>query len=79
MHSAVDAHSRLAYSEILPNERDYSCAEFWHRARAFFADDGVAVERVLTDNGPGYRSRAFGAALGSVTHTFTRPFRPQTN
>ena len=47
--------------------------------RAFFASQGIGVERVLTDNGSCYRSAVFAAALGPVTHTFTRPYRPQTN
>ena len=79
IHSAVDDHSRLAYSEVLPNERKDTCAEFWHRARAFFASHGIEVRQVMTDNGPGYRSRVFAAALGKVEHLFIRPRRPETN
>jgi transposase InsO family protein len=79
IHSAVDDHSRLAYSEILENERQTTCAEFWRRADRWFEAHGIRVQRVLTDNGPGYRSRVFTAALGATTHGFTRPYRPQTN
>jgi transposase InsO family protein len=79
IHSAVDDHSRLAYSEVLGDERQDTCAAFWARARTFFAESGVEVAEVLTDNGPGYRSKAFAAALGSTEHRFTRPYRPQTN
>lgn len=79
IHSAVDAHSRLAFSEVLENERKETAAAFWQRARAFFAEHGITIERVITDNGSAYRSRVFASALQEVTHTFTRPYRPQTN
>ena len=81
IHSAIDAHSRLAYSEIHADERATTAIGFWRRARAFFASYGITVERVLTDNGSCYVARAFNAELvqASVTHTRTRPFRPQTN
>ena len=82
LHNAVDDHSRLAYTEILPDERKDTAAAFWTRAAAWFAAHGVArVERVLTDNGSCYRSRAFAAALRATdtVHKRTRPYRPQTN
>ena len=79
IHSAVDDHSRLAYSEILADERKETCAEFWTRAEAFFAGHGITVRRVLTDNGSAYRSRHWAKALGTVVHKRTRPYRPQTN
>jgi transposase InsO family protein len=79
VHSAVDAHSRLAYSEVLANEQGPTAAGFWTRAQAFFAGHGITVERVLTDNGPCYRSNDFNEALGTARHTFIRPYRPQTN
>jgi transposase InsO family protein len=79
IHSAVDDHSRLAYSEILADERKETAVAFWGRARAWFAQHGVVIEEVLTDNGSCYRSRAFAAALGGVEHRRTRPYRPQTN
>jgi transposase InsO family protein len=79
VHSAVDGYSRMAYSEVLDDEQGATAAAFWSRARRFFADAGIDVERVLTDNGPCYYSRTFAEALGEVTHTFTRPYRPQTN
>jgi transposase InsO family protein len=81
VHSAVDAYSRLAYSEVLAAENTADCTAFLARAHAWFAERGVAVERVLTDNGNGYRSRAWAelcAALG-VAHTRTRPYTPRTN
>jgi transposase InsO family protein len=79
VHSAVDDHTRLAYSEILVNEGERTCTEFTQRAIAWFAELGVEVREVLTDNGNGYRSRAFANALGDVLHRFCRPRRPQTN
>jgi transposase InsO family protein len=79
VHSAVDAYTRLAYSEVLPNEQAVSAAGFWTRAVAFFAGHGFSVERVLTDNGSCYRSREFSAALGDIVHSRTRPYRPATN
>jgi transposase InsO family protein len=82
LHNAVDDHSRLAYTEILPDERKHTAAGFWHRAAAWFAAQGIErIERVLTDNGSCYRSRAFADALAATatTHKRTRPYRPQTN
>lgn len=80
LHHAVDDHSRLAYSEILTDERKETAAGFWQRARAYFAEHGIAVSAVLTDNGACYRSRLWAATLGKdVKHRRTRPYRPQTN
>ena len=79
IHSAVDDHSRLAYSEILADETKESAAAFWERARTWFAEFGIEVQEVLTDNGSCYRSRLFDQALGDITHRRTRPYRPQTN
>ncbi len=81
IHNAVDDHSRLAYSELLQDERKETAAAFWSRANAYFADAGITVRRVLTDNGACYRSRDFALALAghAITHKRTRPYRPQTN
>lgn len=80
VHNAIDDHSRLAYSEILEDERKETAAAFWTRAKAFFADAGITVTAVMTDNGACYRSHAFRDALGNgVKHRRTRPYRPQTN
>jgi transposase InsO family protein len=79
IHTAIDGFSRLAYSEVLANEQGTTAAAFWERATSFFDNQGITIERVLSDNGGCYRSRAFAAALGSTAHTFTRPYRPQTN
>jgi transposase InsO family protein len=79
IHAAVDDHSRLAYSEILSDERKETAAGFWQRARDWYLERGVVVEEVLTDNGACYRSRLFDEVLGQVKHRKTKPYRPQTN
>ncbi|AEY85328.1 integrase [Streptomyces hygroscopicus subsp. jinggangensis 5008] len=81
LHTAVDDHSRLAYSEIHTDERKETAATgFWTRAQAFFTGCGITVERVLTDNGACYRSRDWRNLLAAagITHKRTRPYRPQT-
>jgi len=79
IHSAVDDHSRLAYSEILADECKETAVGFWLRARAWFAHYGIEVHEVMTDNGSCYKSRLFAMALGGAKHRKTRPYRPQTN
>ena len=81
LHNAVDDHSRLAYTEILPDERRETAVAFWARAHAFFARSGSPLQRVLTDNGACYRSRSWRDPLqqAEITHKRTRPYRPQTN
>jgi len=71
LHSAIDAHSRLAYSELLSDERKDTAAAFWLRANAWFAQHGITVRKVLTDNGSCYRSHTFGEALGDIEHRRT--------
>jgi transposase InsO family protein len=81
IHTAIDAHSRLAYSEFAGTENTPNCVAFLDRAITWFAARGITVERVLTDNGNGYRSHAWRqrcAELG-LQHTRTRPYRPATN
>ena len=81
VHVAIDDHSRIAYSEELADESPATTASFLERAVAFYAGHGITVERVLSDNGGCYRSRAFAAAaerLG-IGLRKTRPYRPQTN
>jgi transposase InsO family protein len=80
-HVAVDDTSRLAYVEILDDETTATCLAFLRRAIAWFAAHGVTVQRVMTDNGVGYRGnkhRAGIAELG-IKHLRTQPYRPRTN
>jgi transposase InsO family protein len=82
LHVAVDDASRLAYTEILPDERKASAIAFLERALACFARHGVTVERIITDNnGSAYRSRNFRkvCARAGVRHLRTRPYTPRTN
>ncbi|MFJ7158252.1 IS481 family transposase [Streptomyces sp. NPDC101118] len=81
IHSAVDDHSRLAYSEVLPDERQHTAIAFWQRAQAFFTAHHITVERVLTDNGSCYKSKLFTQTLtaAGIAHKKIRPYRPQTN
>lgn len=80
LHHAVDDHSRVAYSEILDDERKETAAEFMGRALAFFSTQGVTVTAVMTDNGSCYKSKLFNEVLGeNIKHRYTRPYRPQTN
>jgi transposase InsO family protein len=81
VHSAIDAYSRVAYSEILPAEDAECCVGFLERAEAWFAIHGVTIERVLTDNGPGYKSYAWRDLCADldITHTRTRAYTPRTN
>jgi hypothetical protein len=81
IHSALDDHSRLTYSEIHDDETSQTAAAFWLRACAWFTARGITIERVLTDNGSCYRSFAWRDALASTStrHLRTRPYRPQTN
>jgi hypothetical protein len=70
IHTAIDDRTRLVYSEILNDEQGPTAATFWMRCVTFFASQGVHVERVITDNGPCYRSRAWHQACQAthVTH-----------
>jgi transposase InsO family protein len=81
LHVCIDDASRLAYTEILPDERKESAVAFLERALAWYATLGVTVERVMTDNGSAYRSHLFRRAIGDagLKHKRTRPYRPQTN
>ncbi len=81
VHVAVDDHSRFAYAEILADEKGPTTAGFLARTVLAFAQEGISIERVLSDNGGNYRSFPF-AAMASQHHIDlkkTRPYRPQTN
>lgn len=81
LHNAIDDYSRLAYVEILPDEKAETAAAFWHRAVVWFAVQGIFVDRVLTDNGSCYVSKKWAEAMKNTDciHKRTRPRRPQTN
>jgi transposase InsO family protein len=81
VHVAVDDATRLAYAEVLHDEKAATAAGFLRRAIAFYARYGITVQRVLTDNGAAYRSAIHAVACRAlgVRHLRTRPRRPQTN
>lgn len=82
VHVAVDDHSRLAYAEVLADEKATSCAAFLHRAASWFADQGVTVRRVLTDNAKSYRVGQDWIAVCSalqIKRRFIKPGCPWTN
>jgi len=81
VHVCIDDHSRVSYVEVLPDERQGTATGFLERAVAWYAGQGIQVQRILTDNGNCYRSHSFAAACHrlAVHHSFTRPYRPQTN
>lgn len=81
VHVAIDDHSRLAYAEVLADEKGATATAFLERAVAWFRRYGIRVERVLTDNGACYRSHAFRLACikHAIRNLYTRPYRPQTN
>jgi transposase InsO family protein len=81
LHVAIDDHARVAYGEIYRDERALSCGRFLARLVAYYRRLGIKITRILTDNGTGYRSKRFRRTckrLG-LKHSFTRPYRPQTN
>ena len=81
VHVAIDDFSRIAYAEILADEKGATCAAFLHRACRWFARQGIAIKGLLTDNGTGYRSHRFREACQGTAlhHQRTRPYTPRTN
>ena len=81
VHVAIDDHSRIAFSAIHPNEQGSAVTAFLRAAVADYARLGIRVRRLLTDNGPAYRSLAFARACAELglKHRFTRPYTPRTN
>lgn len=81
VHVAIDDFSRLAYVEILSDERGATCAAFARRACEWFARHGISIKALLTDNGTGYRSHRFRKACQrlALRHHRTRPYTPRTN
>jgi transposase InsO family protein len=81
VHIAVDDYSRLAYAEVLPDEKGATAAGFLYRARDYYRRHGIEIERIITDNGSAYRStlHALCCRRLGIRHSRTRPYRPQTN
>ena len=81
VHVCVDDATRLAYVEVLPDEKTKTVIGFLRRAVGFYRSHGIAVEGLMTDNGPAYRSAAHALACRAmgIKHIRTRPYRPQTN
>ncbi|HYF46058.1 MAG TPA: IS481 family transposase [Acidimicrobiales bacterium] len=81
VHVCVDDATRLAYVEVLPDEKAVTTVAFLERAIAWFAERDVTVQEVISDNGSPYRSRAWAAccAQRGIVHIRTRPYRPRTN
>jgi transposase InsO family protein len=81
VHIAIDDYTRLAYAEVLNDETAVTIIAFLRRAVAFYQRYGIRIERLLTDNGSGYRSTIHTVACKAlgIRHSRTRPYRPQTN
>jgi transposase InsO family protein len=81
VHLAIDDHSRVAYSEIFPDEKRRSCLRFLFNVLRFFRAHGVRVHRVMTDNGTSFRSYRYAKALRmlKIKHIRTKPYTPKTN
>ena len=81
LHIAIDDHSRIAFSAILPDQSHLSAIRFFLMARAHFARFGISIRRVLTDNGSCYKHWIFRKTLWDqhIKHRFTRPYTPRTN
>jgi transposase InsO family protein len=81
VHVAVDDASRLAYVEVLADPKGLTAVGFFERARRWFAQRRIGIERVMTDNGSAYVSRRLRQACArlGIRHLRTRPYRPETN
>lgn len=80
LHIAIDDRTRLAYAELLPDEKGLTCAGFLRRAAAFYARHGIRIERVMSDNGVGYKSDFTKAVVElGAKHKRTKPYTPRTN
>ena len=81
LHVCIDDHSRVAFSQILPNEKKENAIAFLNAALAYYKSLGVAVSRVMTDNGSCYKAHAFRDACKTrrLKHIRTRPYTPKTN
>jgi len=78
---AIDDHARIGFTDMYPDEGKASAVQFLQNTVAYFRSLGVRPKRILTDNGPAFRSKSFAAACRDLglKHSFTKPYRPQTN
>ena len=78
---AIDDHSRMGFTDLYPDEAQANAVQFLQNSVAYLRSLGVVARRILTDNGPAFRSKAFAQACRDLElkHSFTRPYRPQTN
>ena len=81
VHVAVDDHSRIAFSQVLESEKKEDAIAFLKAAVAWFKRLGIRIERVMTDNGSCYRSKAFNKVCEAfaIKHIYTKPYTPKTN
>jgi transposase InsO family protein len=81
LHVAIDDHSRLAYAELLASDDRHACAAFLRRAVAWYAEQGIRVERVLSDNAKAYHSHRWREVCAElrIAPRYTRPYSPWTN
>jgi transposase InsO family protein/transposase-like protein len=81
LHVAIDDHSRMAFTQMLPDQKAETTIGFLNSAVAFFATHGIGIRALLTDNGSSYRSRQFRHACQqmAIRHSRTRPYTPRTN
>lgn len=80
LHIAIDDRTRLAYAELLPDEKGATCAAFIRRAAAFYRRHGIRIERVMSDNGCGYKTEFTAAVVElGAKHKRTKPYTPRTN
>ena len=81
LHIAIDDHSRLAFAQILPDEKAQSAIDFLHSSLSFFGRHGIQAKRIYSDNGSCYRARKMRDAVTDLglKHRFTKPYTPKTN
>jgi transposase InsO family protein len=81
LHIAIDDHTRLAYGELLKDEKAASCAAFLRRAYGWYAQRGITIERVMTDNGPAYHAHHWQRTCAelAIARRYTKPYSPWTN
>lgn len=80
IHVAIDDRTRLTFAMAMEDEKTNTCVRFMREAKCFYASHGIPIERIMTDNGKGYKTRwKLALASAGIMPRFTRPYRPQTN